>query len=65
MAKKLFTIISFFPPGDARQPCKYRNISNIDHYSKFALKAGFAYSNIYEKETRQYWGRKYHQDIKQ
>lgn len=62
MAQKLFTAIAFYHVGDDRKPCKYRNISNLANFDKFAAKNGFWYSNIYCKETRQYVERRYHSD---
>lgn len=62
MAKKLFTVISFFPGNDARKPCKYRNVSSLEHYAAFAKKTGFLYTNVYDKQTREYIERRYHNE---
>ena len=61
MAQQLFTAIAFFPPGDGRKGWKYRNISNLPHFDRFAAKAGFWYANIYCKESKQYIERRYYQ----
>lgn len=46
MAKNLKTAIVFFKPGTKR-PRKYRNISNIEKFGQFCLKAGAWYINWY------------------
>lgn len=57
MAKTLYTAIVFF---DYRQEArKYRNITNIDNFTKFAKSLDAVYFNLYEKSTRKFQERIY------
>lgn len=55
----IYTAICFFPKESGKKPHKYRNIRNLDKFLDFAFKMGFAYVNLYSKETRAYLGRKW------
>lgn len=52
--KNLFTGIIFFDPLSQIQPRKYRNISNVPNFLKFAKKSGGVYVNLYFKENKKF-----------
>jgi len=54
MQKKLFTAIIFFDPSTGKTPAKYRNISNVQSFAKFAQRAGAVYANWYDKYSREF-----------
>lgn len=56
MAKTLYTAIVFFDNQEVR---KYRNITNIDNFTKFAKSLNAVYFNIYQKTTRKFQERIY------
>lgn len=55
----LKTAIIFFKPEKNMRPRKYRNISNLSNFLKFALNSGGWYVNLYDKESKKFEGRKY------
>ena len=57
MQKKLFTAIIFFPANSGKKPAKYRNISNVASFAKFAQRSKAEYANWYDKDTREFVGR--------
>lgn len=56
---KLFTGIIFFKPETQTPPRKYRNISNVQNFLKFAQKSGGWYVNLYDKRSSKFEARKY------
>lgn len=52
--KQSFNAIIFFPPGDAVYPRKYRNITKLQNFLKFALNSGGWYVNLYDAKTRKF-----------
>lgn len=56
---KYYTAIVFFKPETGISPRKYRNISNVENFLKFALKSDGWYVNLYFKENRKFAYRKF------
>lgn len=56
---KLYSCIVFFHEDMKRRPVKYRKVSNIERFKKFAHSdlTGWLYFNYYDRESRQYIGR--------
>lgn len=52
-----YTAIIFFPELEKKDPYKYRNITQVDNFMKFAKKIGGHYVNLYEKKTRKFYCR--------
>lgn len=52
--KKIFTGIIFFDPTTGINPRKYRNISNLSNFLKFAQKSGGVYVNLYFKDNKKF-----------
>jgi hypothetical protein len=44
---KIYNAIIFYAPEMGIKPKKYRNISKLDNFLKFALKDGGTYVNLY------------------
>ena len=57
--KPIFSAIIFFDPELNKMPKKYRNISNLENFAKFAQKEGAWYMNVYFKKDRKFSHRKY------
>ena len=57
---KRYTAIVFFK-GKSIAPFKYRNIDNFINFESYLFKTfqNIQYINYYDKETKQYFGRKY------
>jgi hypothetical protein len=47
-----YTAIIFFPPAEARQPAKYRNINNLENFEAWALRQSAIYVNYYLKTSK-------------
>lgn len=62
MKKQTFTAIIFF--ADNSQPYKYRGLQNLDSFKKFVLAkyTNALYYNLYDKATKNYFGRVYLKD---
>ena len=56
---KLYTAIVFFPENLGIAPRKYRNISNLENFAKFAQKSGGWYMNLYDKRSAKFEARRY------
>ena len=56
---KLYTGIIFFKPEQGKTPRKYRNISNLQNFLKFASKSCGWYVNLYDKQSAKFEGREY------
>lgn len=56
---KTFNAIIFFDQNAKIQPRKYRNITKIDNFLKFALKSGGLYVNLYNAKDRKFEARKW------
>ena len=52
--KQTFNAIIFFPAADAIYPRKYRNITKLQNFLKFALNSGGWYVNLYDAKTRKF-----------
>ena len=57
MGKPLYTAIVFFANGQNTR--KYRNISNLDTFSRFMATLGASYCNLYHKENKLFFKRLY------
>ena len=57
MTKILYSAIVFMDNNLAVR--KYRNINNIDNFTKFCEKIGALYYNLYEKESKKFIKRIY------
>jgi hypothetical protein len=55
---ELYTAIIFYKPDTGITPRKYRNISNIENFAKFAIKSGGWYMNLYFKKNKKFAIRK-------
>ena len=55
---KLYNAIIFFDPVTGIKPRKYRNISNMSNFLKFAQKSGGLYVNTYLAINKKFDGRK-------
>ena len=56
---KLYTAIIFYDNEKGYRPRKYRNISNLENFLKFAKNSGGWYVNLYCKRTAKFEARKY------
>jgi hypothetical protein len=56
---KIYNAIVFFKPEKNIKPRKYRNISNLENFAKFAEKSGAWYLNLYCKRSAKFEARKY------
>lgn len=54
MSKKKFSATLFFPAEKQIRPRKYRNITLLANFSRFAANSGAAYINLYDQETGHY-----------
>jgi hypothetical protein len=54
MQKPSYNAIIFFPVGDDRRPRKYRNITRLDNFLKFARSSGGWYVNLYFAKDRKF-----------
>ena len=54
MAKQIFTCIIFFPTAIKPGPSKYRNITDLDKFKRFAANRDAIYMNVYDKLTKQF-----------
>lgn len=54
MPKQLFTCIIFFPPTIKPGPSKYRNITDLDKFKRFAANKDAVYMNVYDKLTKKF-----------
>jgi hypothetical protein len=57
--KKTYNAILFFPPERGIRPRKYRNISKLDNFLKFARNSGGWYVNLYNAIDRKFEAREY------
>jgi len=54
MAKQLYTCIMFFPQSIKPRLSKYRNITDLDKFKRFAANRDAIYMNVYDKLTKQF-----------
>jgi len=54
-----YNAIIFFIPGTTIMPRKYRNISQLENFLKYAAKSGGWYVNLYNAKDRKFEQRKY------
>jgi hypothetical protein len=59
MTKLIYSATIFFPINDGRRPRKYRNISNLSNFLKFAANSGGWYVNLYSQFEGKFEARKY------
>jgi len=54
-----YTAIVFFKKELQKDPCKYRNIKDIENFKRFVLKKfnDVMYFNLYTKKDREFYGR--------
>ena len=57
--KQIFTGIIFYDPQTNKRPRKYRNISHLENFLKFAQKEGGWYVNLYFKKDAKFSPRRY------
>lgn len=60
---KKFTAILFYPKNEAggwvKRPRKYRGITNLPNFLKFARLTGAEYLNLYDSRSRKFEGREW------
>jgi hypothetical protein len=56
---KIYNAIIFYAPEMGIKPKKYRNISKLDNFLKFARNSGGWYVNLYNAIDKKFEARKY------
>ena len=54
-----YNAIVFFKPEKLLKTRKYHNISRLDNFTTFCIKAGAWYVNLYNSETKEFIKRLY------
>lgn len=57
--KQIYNAIVFFQPDQQKKPRKYRNISHLENFAKFAQKEGAWYMNLYFAKSAKFSHRTY------
>ena len=57
--KQVFNAIVFFKPETGKKPRKYRNITKLPNFLKFALISGGWYVNLYNGKDKKFERREY------
>lgn len=56
---KSYTAIVFFPENLKIRPRKYRNITRLENFLKFAQNSGGLYVNLYSTKDKKFEARKW------